>query len=345
MIKRVMVTGIEGYIGSVLAPLLEQAGYEVIGLDIGYFTEGRFGNLVGPQVIERQDVRDTRTLDLSGIDAIVHLAALSNDPMGDLDPALTMEINHASTVRLAKAAREAGVMRFVFSSSCSIYGQTGSEALTENDSFAPQTAYARSKVLTEKDLAELADESFCPVFLRNGTAYGVSPRMRFDLVINNLCGWAHTTGEMILLSDGSPWRPMVHIRDISEAFRAALSCPREQVFNQAFNVGHHGENHQVSAMAEAVQQAFPGSRIKLSEKASPDNRTYKVSFEKIHSQLEGFRSVWTIEDGIAECATKLKEFDIDRADFESRRYVRLKQLKHLIAANEISASLRWISPG
>ena len=298
----VLVTGHAGYIGAVLVPLLEAEGHEVSGLDVGWFEECTFGAAPSGVPGARVDLRDMRAADLSGADAVIHLAALSNDPLGDLDPALTSEINHLASVRLATLAKQAGVRRFLFSSSCSLYGGGGAAALTETADFMPLTPYAESKVLVERDVARMAGDRFSPVFLRNATAYGVSPRLRVDLMVNSLVGHAITTGDVLILSDGTPWRPLVHVEDIARAFLAALVAPKERIHNQAFNVGRDGENYRVREVAAIVAELVPGSRVRYAAGGGPDRRSYRVDFDKIARLLPEFAPRWTVRRGIEELA-------------------------------------------
>jgi nucleoside-diphosphate-sugar epimerase len=340
---RILVTGSEGYIGSVMMPVLIDAGYDAAGLDAGWFAEGRLVPLQGQWTTLRKDIRDVEREDLRGYDAVVHLAALCNDPLGELDPDLTLDVNYRATVRLAEAARRAGVGRFVFSSSCSMYGVAdGGAALDETAAFNPQTAYARSKVEAERELTAMAaaEGGFCPIMLRNATAYGISPRQRFDLVVPNLAGHAHVHGEVRLTSDGTPWRPLVHIRDIAAAVLAVLAAPAEVVRGQAYNIGRDADNYRIREIAEHVQAAYPASLLTLGP-PSNDNRSYRVDFAKVRSTLPGFAPQWDLVRGVRECRSAFGEIWLNAATFEDRRYTRLKQIRHLLEQGLIDKNLRW----
>jgi len=341
---RVLVTGHNGYIGSVMVPVLQAAGHEVLGLDTFFYEDCTFGEDFHRVPALRKDVRDVTLADLQGFDAIVHLAALSNDPLGDLKPEWTYDINHAASVRLAKLAKEAGVQRFLYASSCSMYGAAGEELVTEEAPLSPLTAYAVSKVRTEKDLSKLADESFSPVFMRNATAYGVSPRLRADLVLNNLVCWAHTTGKVRILSDGTPWRPIVHVEDIANAFAAALVAPREAIHNQAFNVGVNGENYQIRDLAEIVQETVPGCSVEYAGQGEPDQRSYRVDFSKLARTLD-FKPRWNARLGAQELYLALRRIGLSVEDFQGQKYIRLKRLKYLLDAGYLDGTLRWTKAG
>ena len=297
---RVLVTGNRGYIGTLMVPMLLNRNHEVVGLDSDLYARSTFGD--EPATIDtiECDIRDATVDMFRGFDAVIHLAGLSNDPLGDFNPSLTEDINYKATVRLGELAKQAGVPRFIFSSSCSTYGAAGDDFLDETSDFNPVTPYGKSKVDSEFDLTELADDDFSPVYMRSATAYGVSPRLRFDLVMNNLTAWAFTTGQVLLKSDGTPWRPIVHIGDISRAFIAALEAPREAVHAEAFNVGRTDENFRIQELAEIVVQVVPGSRLEYAEGAGPDKRCYRVDCSKIKSVLPAFEPVWTARKGIEE---------------------------------------------
>ena len=341
---RVLVTGHNGYIGSVLVPFLQSAGHDVMGLDTYLNEDCTFGPEVPDIPAVRMDLRDVTPADVTGFDAVIHLAALCNDPLGNIDPDVTYEINHHASVRLAKAAREAGVTRWLFASSCSLYGVAGDEMLTEEAEFNPITPYGESKVFTERDVRSLADENFSPVFLRNATAYGVSPRLRCDIVVNNLVGYAVTQGEVLVQSDGSPWRPLVHVQDISRAFLAVLDAPREAIHNQAFNVGRNEDNLRVREIADMVGAVVPGSTIKFAEGGGPDPRSYRVDCSKIAQALPGFRPRWTVRRGVEELYDAYTSANLTTERFQGHEYLRLKQVERLQDEGRLDSDLRWRNP-
>lgn len=341
---RVLVTGHRGYIGAVLAPMLIADGHDVVGLDARYFEGCGFGDPVAPIRSIDRDVRDVSPGDLDGFDAVLHLAALSNDPLGDLNPDITHAINHRAVVTLAEAAKSAGVERFVFSSSCSLYGAGGGGLLDEEAPMAPVTAYGESKVLAERDLSALADDDFTPVYLRNATAYGVSPQLRLDIVVNNLTAWAVTSGQVRILSDGSPWRPLVHVEDICDAFRVCLTAPRQGIHDQAINIGRNGENYQIRDVAEIVGGVVPGSVVTFAEGGEPDTRDYRVDFSKALDVLPGFRPRWDVEAGAEELFEAYTANGFSKADFEGERYFRIRRIRSHLGAGRLSDDLRWRVP-
>ena len=340
---RVLVTGHNGYVGTVLTPMLVEAGHDVVGMDTNLYQAATFGEDKGSSAVPsiNKDVRDVTHDDIDGFDAILHLAGLSNDPLGDLNPELTYEINHRASVRMAEMARELGVERFIFSSSCSNYGAGVDDWLSEESAFNPVTPYGRSKVMVEQDVARLADDHFSPTFLRSATAYGVSPRLRFDLVINNLTAWAYTTGLVYLKSDGTPWRPVVHIRDMALAFVAALHAPRELIHNEAFNVGRPEENYRIRELAEIVAEVVPGSRVEFAEGASPDKRNYRVDSSKIARVLPEYRPQWTARKGAQELYEAYQKIGLQVEEFEGPRYRRIDHIKMLMADGRLNDRLRW----
>jgi len=340
----VLVTGHRGYIGVEMVSALTAAGHTVIGLDAGLYDECDF--VSPPDDVENVavDLRDVTPANLDGIDAVVHLGALSNDPLGDLDSELTYDINLHASVRLATAAKEAGVERFLFASSCSLYGAGGDDMLDEQAAFFPQTAYGESKVRVEQEVRKLADDSFSPVYLRNATAYGVSRRLRADIVVNNLVGYAVTTGKVLLMSDGSPWRPLVHIGDIINAFEACLVAPRDLIHNEAFNVGMVGENYRIRDVAEIVKDVVPGCEVEFAPGASPDTRNYRVDFSKIAERLPGFEPRWTVRAGVEELYRAYTSAELTEDEWNGWRYYRLRTVNHLKEAGVIDEELRRISP-
>jgi nucleoside-diphosphate-sugar epimerase len=338
---KVLVTGHDGYIGVVLAPMLELMGHEVVGLDTHLYE----GCSLGPEPprIEayRMDVRDVTPALLRGFDAVIHLAAISNDPVGDLNPACTHDLNYQGSVTLARAAKEAGVRRFLFSSSCSLYGAGGEDFLDETAAFYPVTPYGESKILAEKEISELADDNFSPVFLRNATAYGYSSRLRGDLVVNNLVAYAMLTGQVRMKSDGTPWRPLVHIEDVARAFAAVLHAPLEAVHNEAFNVGRTEENYQIRDVAEIVECAVPGSRITLADSAGPDIRNYRVNCDKLSRAVPSFRPIWTVPAGVDELVRSYQRHALTLEQLHGPNLMRIQRVRHLIHRGQLDSMLRW----
>jgi len=341
---RVLLTGNEGYIGTILVPWLWARNHEVVGLDSGLFRECTLRSAIRPVPTIRKDVRDVELRDLDGVEAVIHLAGLSNDPLGNLNPGLTFQINHEAAVRLAELAKRAGVRRFLYASTCSVYGAAGDDLLDESSAFNPVTPYAESKARSEMDLQRLADRTFCPVYLRAATAYGVSPLLRFDLAVNNLVAWAATTGRVFLKSLGTSWRPLVHIEDIALAYITLLHAPEEKVHNQAFNIGRTEENYRISDVAEIVRQAVPNTHIEFAPDASPDLRNYRVSCDRIAHELPEYRTHWTVAHGVEEVYQAIADTGLSSDHFEGPRYNRIAYLKELLAQGRVVDDLRWAAP-
>ncbi len=338
---RVLVTGHCGYIGTIMVPMLLAEGHEVVGLDTDLYAASTFGEGMVDVPSIKKDIRDVELSDLDGFDAVIHLAGLSNDPLGDLNPSLTYEINHLASVRLAELSKKAGVERFIFSSSCSNYGAGGEDLLNEHSAFNPVTPYGISKVRVEQDVAKLADDDFSPTFLRNATAFGVSPRLRFDLVLNNLVAWAFTTGRVYIKSDGTPWRPIVHIEDISRAFIAALHADRSLVHNDAFNVARNEDNYRIRELADIVKETVPGCVIEYAKDAGPDKRCYRVDSSKILRVLPAFKPRWNARKGAQELYDAYKRVGLRLEDFEGPKYKRIDHIKSLLSSGRLGPDLRW----
>jgi nucleoside-diphosphate-sugar epimerase len=340
---RLLVTGHKGYIGTAMIPLLVAEGHHVVGLDSDLYAQCTFGEKTRIRKVPelKKDIRDVEAADIEGFDAVIHLAGLSNDPLGNLNPKLTYEINHAASVRLARLAKAAGVKRYIFSSSCSNYGAAGQDWVDEEADLKPLTPYGRAKVLVEEDVRKLGDENFCPVFPRNATAYGFSPRLRFDLVLNNLVAWAFATGKVHLKSDGTAWRPLVHVEDITRAFIAILNAPAERVHNQAFNIGTTEENYRVRDLADIVTETVPGSWVEFAEGASADQRCYRVKCDKLARLLPEFKPKWNVRLGAEELYGTFKKHGLRLDEFEGPRYKRVAHVKKMMETGRLDETLRW----
>jgi nucleoside-diphosphate-sugar epimerase len=340
---KVLVTGHKGYIGTVMVPMLMEEGFDVVGMDTDLYRSCTYGEQPVDIPAIDKDIRDVTVDDLKGVDAVVHLAALSNDPLGNINPDLTYDINHHASVRMAEAAKAAGARRFVFASSCSMYGKAGDEILDETADFNPATPYAKSKVYVERDVSQMASDNFSPVFMRNATAYGVSPRIRFDLVINNLVAWAMTTGRILMKSDGTPWRPLVHIEDITQAVICALKAPQETIHNLAVNVGSNNENYQMRDLAKCVEETVPDCKLEYADGAGPDTRCYRVNFDKIHRVFPDFKTRWNAKKGVEQCYESYLKHGLNKDDYEGIKYKRIAHIKNLIAEGKLDENLRWQS--
>jgi nucleoside-diphosphate-sugar epimerase len=339
--KRLLITGNDGFIGSVMAPWLRSQDYDVVGLDTGYFSACTLVPNLAEIPTIRKDLREVTAKDLAGFDAVIHLAALSNDPIGNLNEAWTREINGEGTILLAKCAKQAAVPRFIFSSSCIMYGMSEAAVVDENAPLAPQTEYARSKVDAEMALRRLADDRFSPTFCRNGTIYGLSPRMRFDTVLNNLMGAAFTTGRVVIHSDGTPWRPVVHVKDVARAFQAVLEAPREMVHDQAFNLGAEDLNHQIRELGKIVAETVPGCELAMVPQPGADQRTYKADFAKFKRTFPAFDFRWSARTGAEELYAAFQKIRLTHGEFTDRRFTRLRWLRHLLDRQYVDESLRW----
>jgi nucleoside-diphosphate-sugar epimerase len=341
---KVLMTGHNGFLGSVMQRLVRAAGHEVVGLDSYLFGACTFGPPDDDIPAVRVDLRDVQREHVEGFDAVIHLAALSNDPLGNLNPELTYDINYRAAVRFARLAKEAGVERYLFASSCSLYGVAGTDdALREDAAFNPVTPYGRSKILVEQDVRDLAGDNFSPTYLRNATAYGVSPRLRADLAVNSLVGFAMTTGEILMQSDGTPWRPLVHAEDIARAFLAVLEAPRELVHNEAFNVGRTEENYQIRDVAQIISEVVPDSRITYAPGGGPDTRCYRVDCSKIAERLPAFQPQWTVRRGAEELYEAYKRNGLTAEEFNGTRYLRMRRISELLSTSRLGGDLRWRS--
>jgi nucleoside-diphosphate-sugar epimerase len=339
----ILVTGNNGYIGAVMTDFLQQHSHKVVGIDYDFYKGSEFFSSESRSFRQIfKDIREITAEDLEGITAIIHLAALSNDPLGEVNPSLTDEINHQASVQLAEMAKKKGIQRFLFASSCSLYGISSQDRpLTEEGKLNPITAYAKSKVITEEEISQMADDNFHPVFMRNSTVYGVSPHLRLDLVVNNLVAWAYLTGKVTIMSDGTPWRPLIHVEDFCRAFLAALEAPWEKIHNQPFNVGIDTENYQVKDIAESVEQIVPDSEIEILNQTGPDERTYRVDFSKIKTTLTDFQPRWNVKMGVKQLYEAYKEFGLTERDFQSPKYFRVRWLQWLLETKKLDSELHW----
>jgi nucleoside-diphosphate-sugar epimerase len=340
----IFITGNTGYIGTVMTKFLQERSYKVVGLDYNYYEGCNFyPTNVRPLKQIVKDIRGISETDLEGVTAIIHLAALSNDPLGEINPSLTHEINYVASVKLAKFAKSLGIERFIFSSSCSLYGiAPDDKSLTEEGRLNPITAYAKAKVETEKRISKLADDNFHPMFMRNATVYGISPSLRLDLVVNNLVAWAYLTGKIAIMSDGTPWRPIIHVEDLCRAFLAALEAPIEKIHNQAFNIGINEENYQIKDIAKQVEKIVPNSHVEILNKTGPDERTYRVDFSKIKKTLPQFKPIWNLRRGIEELYQAYKNVGLTQEDFQSPKYFRVRWIRYLIGNKKLDSELKKI---
>jgi nucleoside-diphosphate-sugar epimerase len=342
--KKIIITGHSGYIGSLLVKLLKQSNYEILGIDTNYY--GKDCEFFNPELEINELNKDIRLInekDIEGAYAVCHLAAISNDPMGDINPELTLGINYRASLKLAETAKRAGVKKFIYSSSCSMYGISYDiNALDENAEFNPVTAYAKSKVESEKDIIPLADENFSVTFLRNTTAYGISPKLRLDLVVNNMVGWAVTTGKIRIMSDGTPWRPLIHAEDIARAFIAVIQSPKESVNKKSYNVGINSENYQIRDIAEIIKEIIPDTEIIITGEHGSDSRSYRVNFDKIHNELKNFQPKWVLKKGIEEIYESYLKYKMNDEKFNGRYFTRIKQIKYLIENKLVDDKLFWI---
>lgn len=339
----ILVTGNNGYIGAVMTRVLQERSYEVLGIDNNYFEGCELYSSEQPYKQIVKDIRDINEKDLEGVEAIIHLAALSNDPLGEINPPATHEINYIASVKLAELAKNLGVSRYIFSSSCSLYGiASGEETLTEEGRLDPVTAYAKSKVGTEREISKLADDGFHPIFMRNPTVYGVSPNMRLDLVVNNLTASAVTTGKVSIKSDGTPWRPIVHVEDLCNAFLAALEAPVDKIHNEAFNVGINEENYQVKGIGEEVEKIVPDCSLEILNETGPGERTYRVDFSKINEWLPQFKPKWNLKKGIEELSQVYRDFELSEEDLKSLKFFKVKWMKYLMESGKLDENFRWI---